>query len=468
MMSAQQARARSMLRRTSRPRPAGSSPEVVMPFDHAASFALKGVPGNIVQDVINISTDAAFVAVAIGYGFEENRARAANLSFDASTVDFLPGEVRLSQIPTAALIEGFRLNPSFDRLIFADTPQTNGATRVAPRERTFSDKRIPAAFAGSIIEQLKPPEDISFLFSILDSGTGRELQDEPIHNLASLGKSNGERPFRLLAQPLTFQPSSPIRLQIVERAEGVQGTLFIVLYGYKVFGKGAEGLAHVPTPPAAGPSSGVVPFDYVSKFQLTGTPGNLVEDEVPINAEGGFVATSIGYGLAVESLDVNIVGNVFSGTGPGTTVLGALSFSNFPTDALQDGLRIRPDFIRLAFTNGGLLEPNFPINLLSRVFERLNRPDDVSFRYSIFDTGTGRELQNEPINNIAGLGIANGKRPFKRFARPMLFQPRSTIRLQVEEQFGRGTLFIVFQGYKLLNAATGSQAPTLPRRPRRR
>jgi hypothetical protein len=470
MMSAQQARARSLLRRTSRPRAAGSSSEVVMPFDHAASFALKGVPGNIVQDVINISTDASFVAVAIGYGFEENRARTASLSLDASTVDFLPGQVRLSQIPTAALIEGFRLNPSFDRLIFADTPVAAGTTRVAPRERTFSDKRIPAAFANSIIEQLKPPEDISFLFSILDSGTGRELQDEPIHNLASLGKSNGERPFRLLAQPLTFQPRSTIRLQIVERAEGVQGTLFIVLYGYKVFGKGSgsEALIQAASAPTSGPSSGVVPFDYVSKFQLTGTPGNLIEDEVPINVEGGFVTTSIGYGLAVESLDVGIVGNVFSGTSSGTTALGALAFSNFPTDALQDGIRIRPDFVRIAFTNGGLLEPNFPVALLGRVFERLNRPEDVSFRYSIFDTGTGRELQNEPINNIAGLGIADGKRPFKRLPRPMLFQPRSTIRVQVEEQFGRGTLFIVFQGYKLLNASAGSQAPTLPRRPRRR
>jgi len=466
MMSAQQARARSMLRRTSRPHPAGSSPEVVMPFDHAASFALKGIPGNIIQDVINISTDASFVAVAIGYGFEENRARAANLSFDAATVDFLPGQVRLSQVPTAALIEGFRLNPSFDRLIFADTPQANGSTRVAPRERTFSDKRIPAAFAGSIIEQLKPPEDISFLFSILDSGTGRELQDEPIHNLASLGKSNGERPFRMLAQPLTFQPRSTIRLQIVEKAEGVQGTLFIVLYGYKVFGKGAEGLAHAAAPPSASPSSGVVPFDYVSKFQLTGTPGNLVEDEVPINVEGGFVTTSIGYGLAVESLDVAIGSfNSFSST---SVNIGSLEFSSFPTDALQDGIRIRPDFVRIAFTNGGLLEPNFPINLLNRVFERLNRPEDVSFRYSIFDTGTGRELQNEPINNIAGLGIADGKRPFKRLPRPMVFQPRSTIRVQVEEQFGRGLLFVVFQGYKLLNAPADSQAPTLPRRPRRR
>ena len=32
----------------------------------------------------------------------------------------------------------------------------------------------------------------------------------------------------------------------------------------------------------------------------------------------------------------------------------------------------------------------------------------------------------------------------------MTFLPRSTIRVQVEEAFGRGRLFLVFQGYKML------------------
>jgi hypothetical protein len=442
-----------------------------MPFDHAASFELKGVPGNIVQDVINISSDASFVAVAIGYGFEEDRARSADLGpFTATnTNEFLPGDVTLSQIPTAALIEGFRLNPSLDRLIFDDTGQIVNGRRVVPRDRTFSTKPIPLTLANSIIERVKPPEDISFLFSILDSGTGRELQDEPIHNLASLGKSNGDRPFRMLAQPLTFQPRSTIRLQIVERAEGVQGTLFIVLYGYKIFGGGAVGNSSVSAASLANASSSrVVPFDYVSKFQLTGTPGNQVEDEVPVNVDGGFVATSIGYGLSIETLDAPITGDFFLTGGPRpTTSLGNVRLKNLPTGALQDGIRIRPNFVRIAFTNGGLLEPSFPIDLFDRVFERLNRPDDVSFRYSIFDTGTGRELQNEPINNIAGLGIANGDRPFKRLARPMIFQPRSTIRVTVEEQFGRGVLFIVFQGYKVLNGPTAAPAPTSAPRQRR-
>jgi hypothetical protein len=84
------------------------------------------------------------------------------------------------------------------------------------------------------------------------------------------------------------------------------------------------------------------------------------------------------------------------------------------------------------------------------LFESLNRPESVSFRYSIFDTGRGHELQNLPLHNIAGLGSADGDRPFKRFARPALFLPRSTVRVRVEEQFGRGILFMALQGYKIL------------------
>jgi hypothetical protein len=330
------------------------------------------------------------------------------------------------------------------------------------------------SFGANIIERLKPAEEISFLFSIVDSGTGRELQDEPIHNLASLGKSNGERPFRKLAQPLTFQPRSTSRLQIVERSEGIRGTLFIVLYGYKIVGAGgspeAAGLGPntfpaFPAGPIGQPSERIVPFDYVSKFQLTGSPGNQIEDEVPINAEGGFIATSIGYGLGVESLSVTVK----RAPVPTTTIpLGNVQLADFPTSALQDGIRIRPNFVRIAFTNGGLLDPNFPVDSLDRVFQRLNRPEDVSFRYSIADTGTGRELQNQPIHNIAGLGIANGDRPFKSLARPMLFLPRSTIRVAVEELFGRGTLFIVFQGYKILGRSATSEMPARGRMARRR
>lgn len=431
-----------------------------MPFDHAATFDLKGTPGNIVQDVINISSDGAFVAVAIGYGFEEDRGRTVELINPPSpplNPTFEPGALPLSQIPIGALIEGFRINPRFERLVFND--QTTGGPL---RDRTLSGIDIAAAHSDKIIERLKPTEEISFLFSILDSATGRELQDEPTHNLASLGSSDGARPFRMLAQPLTFQPRSTIRLQIVERSENVRGTLFIVLYGYKTVGAGT--LPRSVAQPAintSGPEGRVIPFDYVATFPLTGSPRNQIEAEITINAEGGFVTTSIGYGLAVESLDVSVSNPA------GTTSLGNLTLSQFPTSALQDGIRIRPNFLRVAL-NGSGLGTIVQLDLVNRIFERLNRPEDVSFRYSIFDSGTGRELQNQPINNIAGLGIANGDRPFKQLARPMVFLPRSTIRVIVQEQFGRGNLFIVFQGYKRLGGAAMNQAPSAGRNGTRR
>ena len=467
MMPAQQARARGAIRRTSPGFNAqGSSSGSVLPFDHAATFELRGIPGNIIQDVINVSSDGTFVAVAIGYGFEEDRSRPAPIA-QSGNATFVPANVVLSQIPTAALIEGFRLNPQFERLVFEESSGVAG--RAVLRTPRFSTVAADSSFEANIIERIKPSEEISFLFSIVDSATGRELQDEPIHNIASLGKSNGERPFRQLAQPLTFAPRSTIRLQIVERSDGVQGTLFIVLYGYKILGSRA-----LVQPTATGPgleigqaSGRIIPFDYVSKFQLSGVAGKLIEDEVPINVEGGFIATSIGYGLAVESLNVSVSRDNLTITtptnpaGPPTTPLGNIPLANFPTTALREGIRIRRNFVRIAFTNGGQLDPNFPVDALDRVFESLNRPADVSFRYSIAETGSGRDLQNQPINNVAGLGIADGDRPFKKLSKPMVFLPRSAIRVNIEERFGRGTLFIVFQGYKILGGpALSAGLPT--------
>jgi hypothetical protein len=177
-----------------------------------------------------------------------------------------------------------------------------------------------------------------------------------------------------------------------------------------------------------------------------------VEEEVSINAEGGFVATALGYGLVVNSPSVPLDVSSLIRTLNGQNVFGLsqVQLASFPPSALSDGVRIRPEFLRLAFTNNGTLATDLPPELAGKIFERLNRTDDVSFRYTLFDTGRGRELQNQRIHNIAGLGIANGHRPFKTFARPMVFLPRSTIRITVEEHFGRGTLFLVFQGYKVL------------------
>lgn len=84
----------------------------------------------------------------------------------------------------------------------------------------------------------------------------------------------------------------------------------------------------------------------------------------------------------------------------------------------------------------------------------------IDFKYSIVDSGSGRELQNRPIHNIAGLGEPNGERPFRALAKPMVFMPRSTVRIEVEEVTEDGTtegaeLFIVLHGYKMLGYGAG-------------
>ncbi len=450
-----------MARRVTRTSPVGAPPGAVkgtvLPYDYGATFAITGRPGNLAQDSINISPDGVFVAVAIGYGFEQDRGRSLALTpvlQNAASNQVRPGAVTLAEIPPSALIEGFRVNPRFEALAFKTPGAEINGTRGPVRDLIFSGHSVPPE---SLFQRVKRPEEISFLFSIVDSSTGRELQDEPTHNLASLGKSNGERPFRLLAHPITFLPRSTIRLQIVERSEGIKGTLFIVLYGYKVIGSSicpetvVRTLTGPPTCPVetvGQPSDRVIPFDYVTTVELTGRPGNLVEGETTVSAEGGFVASSIGYGLLVPETKV-----IIQRVGLERTVdLRTLELERFPPDALIEGIRLRPDLLRVAFGDNGQLATNLSIAWLDELFERLNRPEDVSFRYTIFDSGRGRDLQNQPLHNVAGLGIANGDRPFKRLARALVFLARSTIRIRVEEKFGRGTLFFVMQGYKILKS----------------
>jgi hypothetical protein len=482
--------------------PSFAPPSAVVPFDHTARFELTGVPGTVLQDVIAVSPDGLFVAVAIAYGLEQNCSQPTALTRSDQVNGVVPGDITLGELPLSALIDGFRFNPAFERIVFNPDQNLGAARRGALLEPELNDEVIATGHVlgngngtGRLLfDRLVSPRDFSFLFSATDSATGRELQDEPIHNLASLGKSNGERPFRMLAQPVTFQPRSTIRLQITERSERVRGTLFIAFHGYKVMAPGCaepvlrrlKGPDVCPVETIGRPNQRVIPFDYVTTFRLTGPSGHVVEDEVSINAEGGFVATAIGYGLEAEAPDirlewdkvddvtVNALRNALLPRRQARTAwlslaandpakanipvvdLNSLPLRLLPTSALADGLRLRPEYVRLALTNGGTLANACPVSVLDDLFERLNLPERVSFRYSIADTGRGVELQNQPIHNIAGLGVADGSRPFKKLLRPMVCLPRSTIRVRIEERTGRGTLFIVFQGYKILDAGRGA------------
>ena len=447
-----------------------------IPYDAAASFEMQGKPGRIVAGVINIDVDGTFVATAIGYGLEEdNRRPLALQEISGGTGDpgetFRLGDIRLGDIAPDVLVDGFRAIPD---AAFVDS----GATG----PRVAMDRVIAQAGRDKVLEHLVPRSEVSFFFSIVDSNSGRELQDEPVHNLASLGKTNGERPFRVLPKPLSFAPRSTVRLQVIENSEGVRGTLFIVLYGYKLLAashcpepvvRALQGTADCPGEIIGLPTDRITPFDYVANLPLVNRPGRLITQEVNVNVEGGFVATALGYALqaditplklstAIARLDAVTRNQIVNANGE--IDLAALPLSLFGSQAVEDGFRIRPSLLRVALQDGGTLSATVAPEFIDKVFESLNRADDVSFRYTVFDGGTGRELQNGLVNNIAGLGIANGDRPFKRFARPMIFYPRSTIRVLVQEHFGRGRLYLVFQGYKLSAPARVNTAPMRARR----
>jgi hypothetical protein len=436
----------------------GTAPQTIIPFDYAATFALTGTVGNLIQAVINFDLDSVFVATGIGYGLEEHRGESLALINGPLDPSF-PGALTLNNLPPQALVQGFRAHSRFLNTIF-DIAPGGGGEIVMKALKLSTTNAMPLAILNKSFQLARNASELSFMFSMVDTDSGRELQDEPTNNLASLGISNGERPFRMLARPMFFSPRSTLRMQIEELSQDVKGTLFIVLYGYKVLSMGCpepvarsiHGPAFCRTETIGNPSDRIIPFDYVTKFTLTGQTGNVVEDEIAINVEGGFVATAVGYGLAAGEEKVKITDALNSaGIAADPFNLQTLPLSIFPADALMGGIRVHSKYLRFVFDSTGNLN-TIPLALMDEVFMRLNRPENVSFRYSILDSGTGRELQNQPIYSVAGLGIANGKRPFKQLARPMIFLPRSTLRVTVEERSGQGELYIVFQGYKILGA----------------
>lgn len=169
------------------------------------------------------------------------------------------------------------------------------------------------------------------------------------------------------------------------------------------------------------PTTREIPYDYVAKFALQGRRGNRVQDVINISIEGAFVAVDIGYSFIPARPD--------SSSGP--ILLRGITL-NQPMSLAQE-----------------FVDPRTVVQCL------LVRLCGIDFKYSIVDSGTGRELQNQAIHNIAGLGKADGERPFRPLAKPMLFMPRSTIRIEIEEvSEGRlytgAELFFVLHGYKML------------------
>jgi len=204
-----------------------------------------------------------------------------------------------------------------------------------------------------------------------------------------------------------------------------------------------------------------IPYDYVARFQLEGRRGNRVQDVINISVDGAFVAVAIGYSFIPARLPefTPVPGTLAGFLGTATVAnTAATMFSAAPAAPI-------PTLEFLLNLAAGLAED--PRELAQCL---LVRWCGIDFKYSIIDSGTGRELQNLPIHNIAGLGEPTGDRPFRPLAKPMLFMPRSSIRIEIEEistgqiygytddQSRRrigAELFIVLHGYKILGYGTG-------------
>lgn len=234
----------------------------------------------------------------------------------------------------------------------------------------------------------------------------------------------------------------------------------------------------------------IIPYDYAFRFVedrtndltgLTGNPGNVLNRTVTVSVEATFVAVSIGYGVIPKVATINfgptppappeptpepivLVETGVNGISLGQIVAGLEKrLADTPTTlegetgaeaVLKNGIKLNPAFAELVLAgidNGVDLEAG----ILENLFQVIGAPpEEIQFLYALFDEGSGRAFQSDPILNIAGLGISNGDRPFRYFAQPIIFAPRSTIRMEVTEISAfKGDLHIALHGYKVLGGA---------------
>jgi hypothetical protein len=225
----------------------GEAPEATsrrtIPFDYAFRYELSGKPGNVINKTVTVSIEATFVAVSIGYGVVPKVTPIIFGLTDRQLASFPPrirlGEIRLNNVlsfleeklketsrvlrgetgPEAVLKNGFKLNPDIAEFVL------QGINQFLDRSTLQNLFQVVGA----------PPENIQFLYAIFDEGSGREFQNEPMLNIAGLGISDGDRPFRYFAQPITFAPQSTIRMEVREVSD-FQGELHVALHGYKILG----------------------------------------------------------------------------------------------------------------------------------------------------------------------------------------------------------------------------------------
>jgi len=406
-----------------------------IPFDYVFQFSLLGQRGNKVQDVVEISTEGVFVALSVGYSLvldERKTPRTFGPAINPNTL--LRGP---SFVP-------FFSNDSIDKLFITGAPGAEIAVVL-----------LDAPAGTGVIELAAGLPNILTIGTLGSDGA----------LLLTLGLSNGPPVIALGSRFLLWDRSNNLFGQLFELGPLSTQTLMTPVIG--------------PDPttkqlPAAGASQAHIFGTAGSRVDLTVLKGDgsatirenniLLGQSFPFSPGASASGAKVTLGSPLSPGDLLIVGLSNPGLlGVAFSVFDVprVKLSNLSLGALAAGLERRgadlTQGFRLNPEANSLLAANLAIDqvaaeTLGRIFETgAVAAEEVSFLYSLDVSGTGREYQSKPIHNIAGLGIANGDRPFRPFAKPVMFEPKSSVRIQVEELSGpAGTLSIVLQGYKML------------------
>jgi hypothetical protein len=229
-----------------------------------------------------------------------------------------------------------------------------------------------------------------------------------------------------------------------------------------------------PAAPAGLVPQRTVPFDYAFRYQLAGEPERVHNQTVTVSIEAIFTAVSIGYGVipTVEPVTFAREPVPLPGAAPPPPpppfaasplgpILAALSqaleedglagrLGPRTAAVLGNGIRLNPEFAESILL--GQADRLLAVRRFAALFQAVSPPPErIAFKYALFDEGSGREFQSEPILNIAGLGASDGGRPFRYFAVPIKFRQRAVIRMEITEvSTFKGELHVSLQGYKVL------------------
>jgi len=219
-----------------------------------------------------------------------------------------------------------------------------------------------------------------------------------------------------------------------------------------------------------------IPFDYAFRFNLKGELGNVLRRIVTVSIEATFVAVAIGYGVLPKLTPIRFGLPLTDFADPKLPKLREISLDKILKAlkaaqqeeglsffrkkeggleaVLKNGIKLNPEIAERLLLGAVDAEGDTTLDesLLENLFQVVGAPpEQIQFLYALFDDGSGREFQSAPILNTAGLGSADGDRPFRYFARPISFAPRSTIRMEITERSDfPGDLHVSLIGYKIL------------------